>query len=89
VVELLAQSDLTGYRRILDLKAGTSELGVYYYTGQLDYYGPCCEVGGPNKASQSNYAQVVFTRTTDTYFAGYLDGLSSGASPGRRRTTRR
>jgi len=71
---LFRLADLTGYRRILDFKAGDSELGVYYYTGQLDYYGPCCEVGGPNSATENSYAQVVFARTTNQ-FAGYLNGV--------------
>ena len=89
IAALFRLADLTGYRRILDFKAGDSELGVYYYTGQLDYYGPCCEVGGPNSASPNTYAQVVFTRKTDNQFAGYLNGVFQWNVTGPKRTTRR
>ena len=71
----LTTSGGTSYRRILDFTAGDLELGVYYYTGLLNYYGPCCEVMGSDSASPNRYEQVVFTRTAGNQFAGFLNGV--------------
>ncbi len=72
VVVLFRFEVTSSWRRILDVKNGTTDGGLYSYHGQLQFYPrPAAEqVTVPERV----YVQVVLTRAGDGTITGYVDG---------------
>lgn len=73
VVILFAFRDVNGYRRILDFKNGTSDNGLYVFSGQLTFFPVVFGPGAPIAANA--YVQVVLTRNAGGNVAGYVNGV--------------
>jgi hypothetical protein len=65
-------ADLTGYKRILDLGNGTSDSGLYFDGGRLEFY-PYST--GPTVVQPNSYVSVVLTRDALGRLTGYVDGV--------------
>jgi hypothetical protein len=73
IVVLLRMSQLGGFDRLLDLKNGTSDTGVYLYNGSLRFY-PSSATGSKVVAN-NDWAQVVVTRAADGTVRGFVDSV--------------
>jgi hypothetical protein len=63
---------VSGYRRILDLKGGASESGLYVRDGKLAFYPHALGTAAPIQVGK--YAQVVLTRGAAGTVTGYVNG---------------
>ncbi len=63
---------VTGYRRVLDVRGGFRESGLYTRSGALDYYPLVNGSGAPIAAN--TYVQVVLTRDSAKKVTGYVNG---------------
>jgi hypothetical protein len=73
IVVLARLHDVAGYRRLLDLKAGSSDDGLYASNGSLYFYPVAGATTAPITADA--YHQVVLTRTSTGTVTGYVDGV--------------
>lgn len=65
---------LSNWRRIFDFKNGTSDNGVYYVNGTLQFYQ--FTPGGPVTIGSNTFMQVVVTRDGSSgNVVGYVDGV--------------
>ena len=65
--------NVAGYRRVLDVRGGFAESGLYNRAGNLDYYPLASGSGAPITANR--YVQVVLTRDGATKkVTGYVNG---------------
>jgi hypothetical protein len=71
IVMLFRLDQISGYRRLIDFKAGTLDSGLYVLNGALDFYPSA--VGSPSTIAVGNYVQVVLTRD-GTNVVGYVNG---------------
>ncbi|MGH7152112.1 MAG: LamG-like jellyroll fold domain-containing protein, partial [Planctomycetota bacterium] len=72
VAILFRFEDVSGFRKILDFKSGTSDLGLYVYYGDLVFFNLANGSGAP--VSPNQWVQVVLTRDALGNSAGYVDG---------------
>jgi hypothetical protein len=72
VVMYFKFANTSGYRRILDLKNGTEDRGLYSLGGVLDFYGD--NGGSVPTITPGVYAQVVLTDAGGTV-TGYVNGV--------------
>ena len=77
IVVLFRFSEIGGYDRVIDLKNGTSDTGVYLYYGQLRFYRGLStpSVTGSKVIANNEYAQVVVTRAENGTTRGFVDGV--------------
>jgi hypothetical protein len=73
VATLFRFDTVTSYRRVLDVKGGFAESGLYNRNGSLDYYPLASGSGAPIVANQ--YVQVVLTRDSAKKVTGYVNGV--------------
>jgi len=71
VVVLFKFATVTGFRRILDFKDGTSDDGLYQSAGNLDFFPSASAADGAITAG--SYVQVVLTDDSGTV-TGYVNG---------------
>jgi hypothetical protein len=73
IVLLFSFDNVSGWRRILDVKNPVSNNGLYTLNGQLYFYptGP----SGSSNIVAGNYAQVVMTRDASSNVVAYLNGV--------------
>lgn len=65
--------EVSGYRRIVDLKAATSDTGLYSYDGVLAFYSG---INGEDVAVTPNtWVQVALTRDSGRNVVGYANGV--------------
>ena len=65
-----------GYRRILDLKGGSSDQGLYNLSGQLNFYPSVTGSANPPPFVPNKYVEAVITRDGPTkQVVGYIDGV--------------
>ena len=73
-IAILARFDSEqGWRRVTDSKNGSPDTGVYYLNGLLIFY-PVTSTGATH--ADTNYHQIVLTRTISGAVVGYVDGLA-------------
>ena len=74
-IVMLFRFDLTnGYRRVLDFKTATTDLGLYVVNGRLSLYS--LAQGPASSVASGQYVQVVLTRDSATGVAcGYVNGV--------------
>lgn len=73
IVVYFKLDNVSGFRRLLDFKNGTSDLGLYVQSGFLTFY-PF--TSGPTAPIAANtYVQVVLTRTAAGMVTGYVNGV--------------
>jgi hypothetical protein len=73
IVVLFRLSGIGGYDRLIDVKHGTSESGLYLFQGGLTFW-PHSALGSKTVAN-NEWAQVVLTRTAGGTVRGYVDGV--------------
>jgi sugar lactone lactonase YvrE/P pilus assembly chaperone PapD len=73
VVVFFAFNDVSGFRRILDVKNGTSDNGLYVQSGSLRFFGGAFGSGTPVAAN--TFVQVVLTRDSSKNVVGYVNGV--------------
>jgi hypothetical protein len=73
VVLLFRFDAVSGWQRILDFKAGTSDFGLYCNGGQFKFYPVASGPAGAILAGQ--YVQVVLTRDATGLVTGYVNGV--------------
>lgn len=74
VAMLFAFDDVNGYRRILDFKNGTTDNGLYVYSGTIGFWGPGkWSTAAPIAANA--YVQVVVTRDASKNLRVYVNGV--------------
>ena len=72
-VLLFRFDDVTGWRRILDVKNPPADLGLYLYYGSLYFFGGA---SAPSPAiTASNYVQIVMTRDASSNVVAYVNGV--------------
>ena len=66
-------ASVTGYRRIIDFKNGTSDNGLYVDDGNLEFFRatPVSGTGAP--IAQDTYVEVMLTRNRSGTVAGYVN----------------
>jgi hypothetical protein len=75
-IVILARLDtVSGYRRLVDFKNGTTDPGLYTYSGDLVMYGVDGANGSGAPIQANRYAQVVLTRDRNGTVTGYVDGV--------------
>ncbi len=72
IVVLFELSDVSGFKRIIDFKSGTSDNGLYVQNGSLYFFPQASGTSAPISANQ--YAQVVITRDSGGMVRGFVDG---------------
>lgn len=79
-IAILLRFDQTiSYARILDTKAGTSDVGLYARSENLYLYNVMA--GVTDQFSPGQWHLVVVTRDASGQYAGYLDGVQQFAGP--------
>lgn len=73
VAVLFSFTEVSGWRRILDLKNRTSDDGLYSYNGALNFYPVALGTSAP--VSSNEFVQVVLTRDLSQNVVGYVDGV--------------
>ena len=74
VAMLFAFDEVNGYRRILDFKNGTTDNGLYVYSGTIGFWGPGkWSTAAPITAN--TYVQVVVTRDASKNLRVYVNGV--------------
>ena len=66
-------NDVSSYKRIIDFKNGTSDRGLYNYSGKLHFYSSA--TGNTTAIAAGTYVQVVLTRDALKNVVGYLNGI--------------
>ncbi len=72
IVMLFRLDQTNGYRRLLDFKTGSPDVGLYVFNGRLYFYPSVAAPASTIAAGQ--YVQVVLTRD-GTNVAGYVNGV--------------
>jgi CSLREA domain-containing protein len=72
IVALFELDSVSGFRRIVDFKNGTSDNGLYVQNGNLRFFPSAAGTGAPIAAN--TYVQVVLTRDASGTVIGYVDG---------------
>lgn len=72
IAVLFRFATVSGFRRLIDFKDGSSDSGLYVHDGSLNFYTVTGAEGGSIAAN--SYVQVVLTRDRDGTVVGYLDG---------------
>ena len=72
IVLLFRFESTASYRRILDFKQGTTDLGLYVSDGKLNFYNAAIAASVTIQPNQ--YVQVVLTRGANGVVAGYVNG---------------
>jgi hypothetical protein len=77
IAVLFRFNDIDGYRRIIDFKAGTSDIGLYNYSGALRFFGWANGTGTPITPSAANdpYHEVLLSRDALGLVIGFVDGV--------------
>ena len=77
IAVLFRFNDTSGYRRIVDFKAGTSDAGLYNRSGALNFFGSEEGTGTPITPSAANdpYHEVLLSRDALGLVIGYVDGV--------------
>ncbi|MDB5970424.1 MAG: blue (type 1) copper domain protein [Hydrocarboniphaga sp.] len=79
IAVLAGIDDISGRRRLVDFKSGTSDSGLYEVSGTLSFP-PAANGSSPAAATPGEFHQYVLTRNSSTgRLAGYLDGLPTFA----------
>ncbi len=73
IVMLFRFNDVSSYKRIIDFKNGTSDRGLYNYSGKLHFYSSA--TGNTTAIAAGTYVQVVLTRDALKNVVGYLNGV--------------
>lgn len=74
IVVLFEFDSVSGYRRIVDFKNGTSDNGLYVHDGKLEFFPHASGAAAPLAANR--YVQVVLTRNASSKeVVGYVDGV--------------
>lgn len=68
---------VTGYRRIIDFRAATSDIGLYNLNGLLNFY-PGID-GRERPFVENRWVRVTLTRERSGRVAGYVDGVQQFA----------
>ncbi|HYC56906.1 MAG TPA: LamG-like jellyroll fold domain-containing protein [Candidatus Binatia bacterium] len=63
--------EVSGYRRLIDFKNGTSDTGLYLQSGALVFYNKSTAGG---RVCPDTWVQVAVTRDTNKNVIGYIDG---------------
>jgi hypothetical protein len=82
LVVLARLTDVSGYRRLLDTEAGTSDNGWYVHDGKLDYYSNGASYEASPVFISDAYAEVALTvngRQSET--KGYVNGVNQTGAP--------
>ena len=76
IVVLFRLADTSGFRRIIDFEAGSSDSGLYSLNGSLTFFGSDSGADSPISPSAGGdpYHEVVLTRDSAGEVAGYVDG---------------
>lgn len=74
IVVLFRFERITSWRRIVDVKNGTSDSGLYSYHGQLQFY--THTPGEHVTVSEGVWVQVALTRDAGGMLIGYVDGVA-------------
>jgi hypothetical protein len=76
IVVLFRFADVSGFRRIVDFQNGTSDTGLYNFSGSLTFFGGSSGSGGAITPSSGGdpYHEVLLTRDPGGEVVGYLDG---------------
>lgn len=67
-------AEVTGYRRVLDFKNGTSDNGIYVLNGKIRFHGGGGTTGSTNIAANT-YNQLTVSRTVSGVVTLYINGL--------------
>ena len=73
IVALFEFDSVSGFRRIVDFKNGTSDNGLYVQNGNLRFFPSASGTGAPIAAN--TYVQVALTRDSSGTVVGYVDGV--------------
>jgi hypothetical protein len=73
IAMLFSFDNVSGWRRILDVKNPPSDYGLYALNGQLNFFPT--GASGPSNIVASNYVQVVMTRDASSNVVAYLNGV--------------
>lgn len=73
MVLLVRLNTVDGYRRLIDVKNGTSDTGLYVYNGELTFYNVAGARGG--RVAANAYVQIALTREPRGTVTAYLDGV--------------
>ena len=66
-------AEISSWRRIFDVRNGTSDTGLYNFNGRLNFYNL---VTGPSASIRPNtYVHVVMTRDSARNVVGYINGV--------------
>jgi hypothetical protein len=76
IVVLFRFDAVSGFRRIIDFKNGSSDTGLYSLNGNLNFFGSANGTGNPITPSTGGepYHEVVLTRDSAGEVVGYVDG---------------
>jgi hypothetical protein len=79
IVVVFRLSDISGFRRIIDFKSGTSDTGLYDLNGQLDFYstasGSQSQPPITPSAHGDPYHEVALSRSSSGLVIGTVDGV--------------
>ncbi len=71
---LFSFNETSGWKKILDLKNGTVDRGLFVLDGKLVFYNESSS-GIAASVSPDTFVQVVLTRDSDKLVVGYVDGV--------------
>jgi hypothetical protein len=76
IVVLLRFADVAGFRRIVDFQNGSSDTGLYNFSGSLSFFGGASGTDSPITPSAGGdpYHEVMITRDAANEVVGYVDG---------------
>jgi len=75
IVVLFELDSVSGFRRLIDFKNGTSDSGLYVHDGNLRFY-PHLADATPTPIAANTYVQVVLSRDSGGMVRAYVDGVS-------------
>jgi len=77
IAVLFRFNDIDSYRRIIDFKSGTTDIGLYNRSGALSFFGWATGTGTPITPSAANdpYHEVLLSRDALGLVIGFVDGV--------------